>query len=269
MKKNKMMRLASAMMVTTLMTTSVISGTFAKYVTSDDANDVARVAKFGVTVTAAGSLFADTYKLGTNTPGEDGEDVATLSVDSDNGDNVVAPGTKNVEGLTFTVNGKPEVDVAVALEVTNKDGSVTENEDLEEIFLAKKSGLPDMTTGNDEDVFENTADYYPIVYIVTCTGTAADTQTFTTLKAMADWLETTFTKEYDANTDLSTVIGAINITWNWDFDNSGAGTYDKQDTLLGDIAAGTTLVPTTTLNVGTDYNLTTDLGIKVTVTQID
>ena len=55
MKKNKMMRLASAMMVLTLMSTSVISGTFAKYVTKGEATDKARVAKWGVEVIVEGS----------------------------------------------------------------------------------------------------------------------------------------------------------------------------------------------------------------------
>ena len=43
MKKNKMMRAASALMVATLLTTSVISGTFAKYVTSVNSSDWARI----------------------------------------------------------------------------------------------------------------------------------------------------------------------------------------------------------------------------------
>lgn len=41
-----------------MLTTCMTAGTFAKYTTSDSANDSARVAKFGVTVTADGSLLA-------------------------------------------------------------------------------------------------------------------------------------------------------------------------------------------------------------------
>lgn len=62
MKKNKAMRAAGALFVATMLSTSVISGTYAKYVVSDSANDTARVAKFGVMVTADGYLFSDTYK---------------------------------------------------------------------------------------------------------------------------------------------------------------------------------------------------------------
>jgi hypothetical protein len=62
MKKNKMMRLASLLLVCVLLTTSVISGTFAKYTTSYTANDTARVAKWGFDqATLSFDLFAATY----------------------------------------------------------------------------------------------------------------------------------------------------------------------------------------------------------------
>ena len=59
MRKNKMMRTASGLLVATLLTTSVISGTFAKYTTEETGSDSARVAKFGVEITARGTMFAD------------------------------------------------------------------------------------------------------------------------------------------------------------------------------------------------------------------
>ena len=45
MKKNVLMRIASGALVITMLTTCVISGTFAKYITDDAASDKARVAK--------------------------------------------------------------------------------------------------------------------------------------------------------------------------------------------------------------------------------
>ena len=47
MKKNRMLRLASALLILTLLTTSVIGGTFAKYVSTGSVSDTARVAKWG------------------------------------------------------------------------------------------------------------------------------------------------------------------------------------------------------------------------------
>lgn len=61
MKKNKMMRAASALLIAVLLTTCAVSGTFAKYTTSETGSDTARVAKWGVEVTAEGTMFADAY----------------------------------------------------------------------------------------------------------------------------------------------------------------------------------------------------------------
>ena len=109
MKKNKMMRLASAMMVMTLMTTSVISGTFAKYVSQTSASDNARVAKWGVTLSANGLLYSEMYKnlangnVGTNT--DTSVSVQTYNYSAETvAQSVVAPGTKNPgTAFTFTV----------------------------------------------------------------------------------------------------------------------------------------------------------------------
>ena len=91
MMKNKAMRIAAGAGVTTLLTMSVISGSFAKYITSGTGTDSARAAKFGVTVTANGTMFASEYAT-------DDEAVGTIakSVISSGGedDHVVAPGTK-------------------------------------------------------------------------------------------------------------------------------------------------------------------------------
>ena len=57
MKKNTMMRIASVLMVAVLLSTCAISSTFAKYVSSDSATDTARIAKWGVEVTATGNAF--------------------------------------------------------------------------------------------------------------------------------------------------------------------------------------------------------------------
>jgi len=65
MKKNVMMRVASALLVAVLMTTCAISGTFAKYTTSKTDSDSARVAKWGVSVDVVGaSAFNTNYDNG-------------------------------------------------------------------------------------------------------------------------------------------------------------------------------------------------------------
>lgn len=110
MKKNKMMRTASVLLVLTLLTVCVISGTFAKYTTSVSANDEARVAKWGFNQTSIelNDLFKDAY---------DG------TVDSSDNADVIAPGTSGSDTFAFTYGGAgtaPEVSYTFAI---STDGS--------------------------------------------------------------------------------------------------------------------------------------------------
>ena len=90
MKKNKMMRLASVLLVLCLLTTSVISGTFAKYTSTVSSEDVARVANWGFTTTTAEfDLFDGTY-----------QNVAYQST-SGEPTNLIAPGTEKKDAGKF------------------------------------------------------------------------------------------------------------------------------------------------------------------------
>lgn len=95
MKKNKIMRLASALLVLTLMTTCAISSTFAKYTTSASGTDSARVAKWGFTPTTITltDLFKNTYD-------------ATVQGATD----VIAPGTKGEAKFGFNYGGADGID---------------------------------------------------------------------------------------------------------------------------------------------------------------
>lgn len=252
MKKNKMMRIASFLLVAVLMSTCAISGTFAKYVTSDTASDTARVAKWGVVVSADGSLFSNTYLTTTNTPGgADGDDNTGLSVESSDG-KVVAPGTKNTDGITFSITGTPEVDVSIA---------VTLNEGNKRVFL-KDGTYEDMTTG-DTDTYPLGSVYEPIKFTLTQTKENGSAETKVNKGTFADLtnaLNAIADAHVDANTNLGEIYGTYTITWEW-----ATETDDKADTILGSIAAGTY----TGLTEGTDYCLTAFLGFTITVTQID
>ena len=118
MKKNKMMRIASILLVVTLLSTCVISGTFAKYVTKAEGADKARVAKWGVLVSVEGNAFATEYQAHDEAYKEDGGEI---SVQASNEDQVVAPGTssEDVDGnLVASVKGTPEVAARYILEGT-------------------------------------------------------------------------------------------------------------------------------------------------------
>ena len=83
MKKNVMMRVASALLVAVLMTTCAISGTFAKYTSTATANDNARVAYWGFgTSTLTIDMFDVAYNSGK---------INANTVDGAQ-DNIIAPG---------------------------------------------------------------------------------------------------------------------------------------------------------------------------------
>ena len=284
MKKNKMMRLASAMMVLTLMSTSVISGTFAKYVTSDSATDTARVAKWGVTVTAETTdddtvLFSEAYE--TDETGADA--FAGNSVVSSTTDMLVAPGTKNETGITFTITGSPEVAVNLVIDVDDSEGSDAKTES--DVFL-KAGTYADMTTGNDEDTFKFTGDdYYPVVFTlkngagtVLETGKLSDIATY--LEGMSGKYAAGSNLAYDltdaGNNTLAEIDGTYTLTWDWTYGNTSNVTLDdKKDTLLGNLSVNANLAAKndgnafTSLELGNDYNNIIDFKITVSVTQID
>ena len=106
-KKNTFMRLAMALVLLVLVTTSAVGGTFAKYVTDGSADDSARVAKFGVNIVATSDAFSTEYK---NT-----EDKVTVKAT----EKVLAPGTSGTLA-TVELTGKPEVAVNVAYTVDLK-----------------------------------------------------------------------------------------------------------------------------------------------------
>lgn len=95
MRKNKMMRAASGLLVAVLLSTCAISGTFAKYTTSADGTDSARVAKWGFTggsTITISDLFKNTYDT-------------TVNSSTD----VIAPGTNGSATFGFTYDGDNSV----------------------------------------------------------------------------------------------------------------------------------------------------------------
>ena len=102
------MRTASALLVATLLTTSVISGTFAKYTTSASGEDSARVATWG---------FGDTSSITLTNLFKTSYDNNNVSGNAD----VIAPGTTNSATFAFAYTGqtdKPEVAYTFKVDTT-------------------------------------------------------------------------------------------------------------------------------------------------------
>lgn len=257
MKKNKMMRLASALLVLTLLTTCIISGTFAKYVTTDSASDTARVAKFGVVASVSGDLFGATYKAVNK-----GNSITTYdknggTVSSADGEFVVAPGTKNGTGLTLSVSGTPEVSTKVTLGGADKhansdiylgagsygvmvayDGVVTK-ENVGDYYILEDGTYKTATMVPDDDTTQlyelhesvkvtETGGYYPLKWKV-------DNTEYSNVAKVAAALSGKFdNKEFNPNASIE--LDAT-VTWEWAFEDANDSTVDGQDTVLGDMIA--------------------------------
>ena len=203
MKKNKMMRLASTLLVLTLLTTCAISGTFAKYVTKSEGSDSARVAKWGFEATNSSvvldNLFASAYD-------------STVKSTTD----VIAPGTKNQVSFSFaydtTSNNVATPEVAYTFEVS--------------------------TTGStcDQSIQDNTS----IVWSLDGALASADGKTagsWDALLAAIEALDGNKTNnQYDANTLPESFYGSTTegakthtVGWEWKFDNNN----DTTDTTMG------------------------------------
>lgn len=255
MKKNKILRLASVMLMLCLITTCAISGTFAKYTTSGTVNDSARVAKWGVTFTVANvtdptdgttNLFADTYKNDA-VIGETAIN-AGVSIDSADSAKVIAPGEE--QSVKLTIAGTPEV--ALKLDVT---AAVT---------------LTGWTIDSSEF-------YCPIIFKVQVGSGAAvevkaDASTVKTAALLEEALEKAIVKailgledsavpaaadskvtksvDYTAN---STLDKEITISWDWDYTATGTYQTDAKDTKLGDLSTAPVLA----------------IDVDLTATQID
>ena len=237
MKKNVMMRVASLLMVCVLATTCGISGTFAKYVTKADAQDDARVAKWGVTIgVVSETAFGEKYN---NTVVADGVKVVST------GGDVVAPGTEGTLG-TVAIAGQPEVMVDVAVDVN---------------FEIAGWVVPDAIN------------YFPIAIVVA--GEVVDIDVDATVEDIEEAVEAAVLEAVFGNADAITIDGGVSskvvrydanhnfgvagdtdvtVGWYWPFYVSEQ--FDKYDTALGDQAAAGDAA-------------TIEFSISISVTQVD
>lgn len=238
-KKNWTLRAAVLMLALVLITSCFVGGTFAKYVTSGDAGDNARVAKWGVSITAhdTGDVFAKEYDA---IAGQDNTVIAGGEY------KVIAPGTKKDNAALVTLSGKPEVSVKVT-------------------YNAEHFSLTGNWIGDENNTF-----YCPLIIKVTGkVGDAVKTETINCVeKTSAAEVETAVknavaacSATYGPNTDLSAVAGdGLKISWEWPFEGTAnQGQTDAKDTYLGNQAATA---------IGLDIPAI-HIPVTATVTQID
>lgn len=199
-KTNKAMRVASGLLVLTLASTCMISGTFAKYTTSATSTaDTAHVAAFGVKIDAQGSTFAEEYATDdSNVSGTIAKSVVSAS------GNTVAPGTKG-DMVSMKLTGTPEVAVNVAYTgAFELNGEWTDGTKFYCPLVIEVNNQPVDTSSCD-----TAADFADAVNTaIAATGTSHNYAPGTNLGAKAD--------------------DSLKVTWEWPFDGN-----DAKDTALG------------------------------------
>lgn len=233
MKKNRMMRLASVLLVLCLLTTSVISGTFAKYVTEVEGTDSARVARWGFTGEnadiAIGDLFKEAYD----------KNVGGYA-------DVIAPGTTNSATILFeysaTGDGQNTPDSVAAPEVAYTFTVDTAGSICDDAIKANKN----------------------IKWAVYKTGETPDWSTWDSMIAEIKLLsgDNSGTKTYAAQ-QLPPICEQYTIAWTWDFDANGdvavaeapynGMTQNQYDTYMGNMGELDDVI----------------IKIKITATQVD
>lgn len=228
-----MLRIASVLLVAVLLTTCIISGAFAKYVTDKTSADNARVAKFGVVISAdvndGTELADDLYLTAYATDEEDGY-AGAQSVVSSVTDKLMAPGTTQT-WQPFDVTGTPEVAVRTSYEATVELEGWTLEDDS--IYFPLEVNIYDQGTK------------VPVSFDGCTTLDAYEAK----IKAAIDAV----THDYDANQNLNQVDDDLKVEWIWAFSTTG---NDVNDTYLGDQAAA-------------DNAATFSISVKATITQID
>lgn len=284
--KSKTIRVAGLLLALTLVTSCFVGGTFAKYTTAAKGEDTARVAKFGVTLATSGEVFGEDYAITGDAEGADmiaNSGTYTVS-SSEEGKNVVAPGTKGVLNL-ITISGTPEVAIEVTATLNFKGENVTEDT-LKMIKLPKNENNTTYTDYTVVTGYENNAstygtfttdtDYYPIKWTLKKDGTAVTNCENVNLQAIQDYLTDTISGKYYFNevptgvtggklmSVFTSQLGAYTLEWKWDFEGTGenAALIDKMDTYLGNAMANVFTKPD-------GVSLEEAFSFSIVITQID
>ena len=293
--KNKFLKIASLLVVVFLITTCVIGTTFAKYTTGASGSDSARIAKWGIEVSASGSLFGKNYGSA-DTIVANGDAGITVAAGADY--KVVAPGTKNDTGFQVKISGTPEVAYKMTATATpenikdiflkkgtygmmveqyglNAASDVTSLYVKDGVKFVKATGAYDSakTYYKLQDAVTIANDYYPIAWTVNTTD-------YTSLAAaVAEIVAQTGTASGKIYNSGENSAKEYTLKWSWDYEDAttpGIDNEDKADTILGNLAAAKTnivklgdVADTYVAVETTDYSLEVGFEYNITIEQVD
>lgn len=267
-KKNRTWRAAALLLALTLVTSCFVGGTFAKYTTSAESNNTARVAKWGVTISADTDLFAEAY----NGTGENAS-TATVKLETTDttGTKLVAPGTegtglniKNTAGApevsyTMTIKLDPDSAKVPTLKYTPTSGSETVYEPVKfSVYNGETLIKGNMNLAALKDLFDGNKAFYK--YDVSTNKYYVDSNGDGTL-----------------DTNPSNAAPDIKIKWEWAFEAAASATdaektlTDMLDTILGNKTAGVDFQLPETIGtiVADSVNTNVELNWTATATQVD
>ena len=277
MKKSIPMRAAGALFIGVMLTASIVSGSFAKYVTQDSSYDEARVAKFGVVASISGDLFGDSYAATTDDTVQAWSLHNPTVASATQKDDVVAPGTKSKKNMTIKVTGKPEVSTQITLDnfVVTKEGTDKNKIVADSDIVLKKGDYGVMVEYTGDYTEDTIASYYVVdadnkqykaataedmktadLKVYQLKDAAAADEAYKPLK----WTVTNKNGDVTDCADITAVKAAIRfngeaatpntalddsfvIGWEWPFETGDQDTATKlyandgKDTILGDMMA--------------------------------
>ena len=211
MNRSWVSKFAGLVLVLTLITTSLVAGTYAKYVTEVTGSDTARVAKFAFNLNAGSKTFnqSDTTEVDFDIFSYTDSGVYNNGVAS-GGAIIIAPDTAG--SIPLEVENLSEVDVTVAFGLTETNaGSIP-------IYYTLDAG------GQR--------------YSDILTGTYDTTQTYQDLDALETAMKTAATKLEASDGTTATAL-TFTLNWAWAYESAGTQQTDSADTTLGEAGTAT------------------------------
>ena len=213
MKKNVMMRIASVLLVCVLLSTSVISGTFAKYTTSVTSKDSARVAKWGFNTAtiSISDLFADSY---TNVAAGSAEQA------------IIAPGTEGEVSFKFenTMTAGPEVAYTFTVSTEGSECNT---------YIQNNNNIKWALVKTDDIATAEYGTWAELIADIKALSGEADGEMDYAVGAIPAMVDTDYT-----------------ILWKWTYDNADDGNAaPNNDTYLGNWAVAADLVVTLNITI--------------------